>query len=197
MSANLQYVALRVDQCSRCVLHATRTHPVPGSGNDHAQIMLVGEAPGEQEDLSGNPFVGWAGSILDQALTNTQITRADLYITNVVKCRPPKNRDPLIQELQACARYLMAQILSVQPKVIVALGKYAGNLLAGELAEPIPVYLLREDPGMVFTFGSFSIPLICTYHPSYVGRQIREGNTTPLYQLQADLRKAKHEFCMD
>lgn len=190
-NSNLLYAEQRIQSCEKCRLHKTRTQIVFGAGNTDPQIMLVGEAPGEQEDLTGLPFVGWAGSVLDQSLRNVQIARPDLYITNILKCRPPNNRDPWASEMISCTKYLLAQIYSLKPQVIIALGKYAGNFFTGTLDDPVPVYLLRQDPGITFQHDGFKLtPVVCTYHPSYVGRQTREGNTQPLYEFQTDLKRA-------
>ncbi|MER3420396.1 MAG: uracil-DNA glycosylase [Chloroflexota bacterium] len=112
-------------RCTDCDLSKTRTRAVPGEGPERASIMLIGEAPGFNEDRTGRPFVGAAGQFLERLLALAGLRRQDVYITNVVKCRPPNNRDPLPGEIEACKKYLDRQIALIQPKVIVTLGRYS------------------------------------------------------------------------
>lgn len=190
-NSNLLYIEKKIANCQRCRLCKKRTQIVFGSGNAAAQIMLVGEGPGANEDLLGLPFVGQAGDILNRCLANVDLQRADLYVTNVVKCRPPNNRDPRPDEIAACAKFLFAQIFAIQPRVIIALGSFAGNFLADELDQMIPIHLLREDPGIIFNLkDKFTCPVVATYHPAFIGRRTRQGDTQPLYQFQADLQRA-------
>ncbi len=114
-----------VRTCTKCSLHATRTHAVPGSGPCPADIMIVGEAPGFNEDMQGLPFVGAAGKLLDTLLGHIGLSRKDVYITNVLKCRPPQNRDPMPNEAEACSPYLRWQMQLVQPKAVLVLGRHA------------------------------------------------------------------------
>jgi DNA polymerase len=118
----LSELAGEIRGCPKCRLCETRTHAVPGEGSHTARIMFVGEGPGEKEDLSGRPFVGAAGQFLNTLLEQAGIDRSDVFITNIVKCRPPGNRDPLPDEVEACNDYLMAQIAIIQPKIICTLG---------------------------------------------------------------------------
>ena len=120
-----QELVRKIKSCTDCALSKTRTNAVPGQGRLNADIMFIGEGPGYYEDQSGNPFVGQAGKVLDQLLASIGLNRSDIYITNMVKCRPPKNRDPYSEELQACNKYLDAQIAMVEPKIIVALGRFS------------------------------------------------------------------------
>ena len=122
---SLGEIALRVSECSDCSLHRSRTKPVPGEGNNSAEIMLIGEGPGAREDQEGRPFVGPAGQFLEQLLDSIGLNRLDVFIANMVKCRPPNNRDPLPDELQACSKYLEKQIELVNPLLIVTLGRFA------------------------------------------------------------------------
>lgn len=115
--------------CTRCPLHSSRTRAVPGEGPLNASIMFVGEAPGRSEDLEGRPFVGSAGKLLDSLLSSIGVERGGVYITNVVKCRPPGNREPFDSEVRACNPYLRRQISMIKPKIIVALGRIAGRTL--------------------------------------------------------------------
>ncbi|HJT59849.1 MAG TPA: uracil-DNA glycosylase [Ktedonobacteraceae bacterium] len=121
----LKEVAAEVSTCPKCDLCKTRTKAVPGEGNPHAQIMFIGEGPGYHEDKQARPFVGPAGQFLDELLASINLKRADVFITNVVKCRPPNNRDPLPAEIEACNDYLERQMAAIQPKVIVTLGRYS------------------------------------------------------------------------
>jgi DNA polymerase len=115
--------------CTRCPLYSSRTRAVPGEGPLNASIMFVGEAPGRSEDLEGRPFVGSAGKLLDSLLSSIGVERGGVYITNVVKCRPPGNREPFDSEVRACNPYLRRQISIIKPKIIVALGRIAGRTL--------------------------------------------------------------------
>jgi uracil-DNA glycosylase family 4 len=117
--------------CTRCPLHATRTQAVPGSGNPNAQVMFVGEAPGYHEDRLGVPFVGQAGKLLDQLLAGIGLGRDDVFIANVLKCRPPENRDPLPAEIGACQDHLFRQVEIIRPRLICTLGNFATKLLSG------------------------------------------------------------------
>ena len=121
----LREVAVEVSTCSKCDLCKGRTKAVPGEGNPNAKILFIGEGPGMNEDRQGRPFIGPAGQFLDELLASIQLKRADVFITNVVKCRPPSNRDPLPNEIAACSNYLDRQIAAIQPQVIVTLGRFS------------------------------------------------------------------------
>ncbi|HLE28906.1 MAG TPA: uracil-DNA glycosylase [Anaerolineales bacterium] len=121
----LKVIAAEVSACQKCKLHTGRKKAVPGEGPADAQIMFIGEGPGFHEDQQGRPFVGAAGKFLEELLESIGLTRAQVFITNVVKCRPPGNRDPEPDELEACADYLDRQIKAINPKVIVTLGRYS------------------------------------------------------------------------
>lgn len=125
MLDSLEQVAAEVSGCTRCPLYQSRTHAVPGEGAPHAEIMFIGEGPGFHEDQSGRPFVGAAGNFLSELLAGIGLDRESVYITNVVKCRPPGNRDPEPGEIQACNGYLERQIELIDPKVIVTLGRFS------------------------------------------------------------------------
>lgn len=129
----LKKLAERVHQCTLCQLAQSRTHAVPGEGPANAEIMFIGEGPGYHEDQQGRPFVGAAGKFLEELLASVGLRRRDVYIANVVKCRPPQNRDPLPEEVTACAPYLDEQITLIDPLVIVTLGRYSmAKFFAGE-----------------------------------------------------------------
>ena len=123
----LGQIAKEVSVCTNCALHHSRKKAVPGEGPAHAEIMFIGEGPGFHENEQGRPFVGAAGQFLDQLLAQAGVTRADVWIGNVVKCRPPENRDPLPEELSACNVYLERQIEAINPSIIVTLGRYSMN----------------------------------------------------------------------
>lgn len=152
-------------QCSRCPLGADRTHLVFGDGNCHAPLMLVGEGPGEQEDLQGVPFVGPAGKLLDQMMAILDLDRSSYYICNIVKCRPPGNRDPAPAEQEACAGWLQAQIELVQPKIIFCLGRIA----AQRLIDP-GFRITRQHGQWVQRHG---IWYAATFHPSALLRDVK------------------------
>ena len=145
-------------QCVRCGLCETRHNVVFGVGNEQADILFVGEGPGEQEDLRGEPFVGPAGRLLDDMLSIIDIDRRKCYIANIVKCRPPRNRDPMEQEQEACMDFLRNQIALVQPKVIVCLGRIAAMRLID------PNYRISREHGRWVQRGNFFLSAI--YHPS-------------------------------
>src|SRR5215210_8921509 len=127
----LEKLAKRIKVCTLCELHRSRTEAVPGEGPTHAEIMLIGEGPGATEDKQGRPFVGASGKFLDQLLEQAGVTRADVWITNVVKCRPPGNRDPLPDEVEICtSNYLQHQIKIVDPSIIVTLGRFSMGLVS-------------------------------------------------------------------
>src|SRR6266700_6208462 len=121
----LKEIAAEVSVCTKCDLSKGRTKAVPGEGNPHAKIFFIGEGPGFHEDRQGRPFVGPAGQFLDELLSSINLKRADVFITNVVKCRPPNNRDPLPEEIAACNDYLDRQIEAIKPQVIVTLGRFS------------------------------------------------------------------------
>ncbi|MBI1885533.1 MAG: uracil-DNA glycosylase [Chloroflexi bacterium] len=123
--SELQELYRRVSVCSDCDLCQKRTHAVPGEGPENAEVMFIGEAPGFYEDQQARPFVGPAGRFLDELIASTGLRREQVYITNVVKCRPPENRDPLPSEIESCRNYLQRQIELIKPKVIVTLGRYS------------------------------------------------------------------------
>jgi len=168
-AGQLTWDALReaVNTCTRCKLHATRTQGVFGVGDQHADWLIVGEAPGADEDAQGEPFVGQAGRLLDSMLAAIGLRRGDnVYIANVLKSRPPGNRNPEPDEVAACMPYLLQQIELLQPKIILTMGRFAAqNLLASKDA----IASLR---GRVHHFQG--VPLIVTYHPAYLLRTLTD-----------------------
>ena len=173
--ARLDWHSLRaaVDGCRACPLATTRTHTVFGTGSTAARWMVVGEAPGEQEDRAGEPFIGPAGQLLDRMLAALALTRSPdappqqaVYIANTLKCRPPRNRNPQPDEMACCAPFLQRQIELLQPRVILAMGRFALQSLLGS---DEPVGRLR---GRVHTVHD--VPLVVTYHPAYLLRNPAE-----------------------
>ncbi|KIG18188.1 Uracil-DNA glycosylase, family 4 [Enhygromyxa salina] len=163
-----------VGDCHRCPLAATRQNIVFGVGDPEAELMFVGEAPGADEDRLGEPFVGVAGQRLDRWLAQLGLGRDRVYIANVLKCRPPGNRDPHPMEIDRCSPFLHAQIRAIEPKVIVALGRFAGCLLLGGDA---PLYKMRGQPQRYREPKTgVEIPVVVTYHPSYVIRTERKAS---------------------
>jgi uracil-DNA glycosylase len=153
-----------VAACQRCDLHAARTQTVFGVGNRQARWMFIGEAPGAEEDRQGEPFVGRAGQLLTSMIRALGLRREDVYIANILKCRPPDNRDPKPSEAASCRRYLERQVALVNPTLLVAVGRTAAqNLLATET----PIAKLR---GKVHSFGAQAWPVVVTYHPAYLLR---------------------------
>jgi uracil-DNA glycosylase family 4 len=158
-----------VKDCPRCKLCATRTQTVFGVGPEDAPLMIVGEGPGADEDMKGEPFVGKAGKLLDQMLASIGRSRGEnTYIANVVKCRPPGNRDPEADEVAACRPYLDRQIELLKPRLIVALGRVAAQRL---LQSDAPLSRLR---GPLYQYGAERTPVLVTYHPAYLLRSPRE-----------------------
>ncbi len=157
-----------VRSCTRCDLHRSRTQTVFGVGHASARWMIIGEAPGGEEDRQGEPFVGPAGQLLNAMLRAVGAERADVFIANILKCRPPENRDPRPAEVAACADYLRAQVRLVSPGLILAVGRIAAQSL---LQQDVPVGRLR---GRAHAFGPAGIPLVVTYHPAYLLRSPAE-----------------------
>ncbi len=181
----LAEVRAHLGECTRCPLHAGRTKLVFGDGNANAELMFVGEGPGEQEDLSGLPFVGRAGELLTQMIERgLQIPRASVYIANAVKCRPPGNRTPLPNEVAACREFLDGQIDAIRPRVIVALGKPATSLLLGR---EVSITRVR---GTWHEYRGF--PVMPTFHPAFLLRQYTPENRRLVWEdLKAALERSR------
>jgi uracil-DNA glycosylase family 4 len=156
--STLGAVAAAVAGCTRCALYQTAKNPVPGSGSENAELVCVGEAPGEKEDESGEPFVGQAGQLLTKILAAIKLSRQDVFICNVLKHRPPGNRNPFPHEVQACSPYLLRQLELIRPKAILAFGTFAAQTL---LQSNQKISHLR---GYVHRY--YGIPLVATYHPA-------------------------------
>lgn len=157
---SLDHISADLGECQRCALGATRTNLVFGVGNPRARIVFVGEAPGRDEDLQGEPFVGEAGQILNRIITRMGLKREDVYICNVLKCRPPGNRNPEPHEIEQCGPFMLRQVKAISPEAIVTLGTFATQALLGTKA---PISKLRG------TFHDYhGIPLMPTFHPSFL-----------------------------
>lgn len=162
--ATLAKLCSEVAVCERCELHASRTQTVFGVGSENARLMIVGEAPGAEEDARGEPFVGRAGQLLNLMLSAIGLSRNEVYIANILKCRPPRNRDPRPQEVAACAGYLNAQIARVDPALLLAVGRVAAQNLLGVTT---PIGKLRSRDHVHAGSGK---PMLVTYHPAYLLR---------------------------
>ena len=181
----LEAVRSELGDCTRCTLHQGRTRIVFGDGNPDADLMFVGEGPGENEDKQGFPFVGRAGELLTKMIeAGLEIPRSDVYICNVVKCRPPQNRTPLPDEVASCRPFLHGQIEAVRPRVIVALGKPATSLLLGR---DVAISRVRG------TWHEYEgIPVMPTFHPAFVLRQYTPENRRLVWEdLKAALAKSR------
>jgi|TARA_B100001059_G_scaffold193335_1_gene197028 DNA polymerase len=165
---SLNDLMLNVKNCQECELAKTRNKVVFGKGNDNSEILIIGEAPGKEEDLTAEPFVGRAGKLLTEILLSIKLTRDDVYITNTVKCRPPENRNPNNDEIESCASYLDQQIELISPKVIILLGKVAAERI---LHSSEPMASLRKK---IHFYKNTNIPTLVFYHPAYLLRSPSE-----------------------
>ncbi len=163
-----QALQTAVAHCTACGLDKTRTQTVFGVGNRQAKLMIIGEAPGFNEDQQGEPFVGRAGQLLNAMLESIGFDRNSVYIANILKCRPPNNRDPRPEEVNLCTPFLTKQIALIQPTLLMAVGRIAAHFL---LDTKIPLGQLR---GKMHSYGQFKTPLIITYHPAYLLRSPRD-----------------------
>jgi uracil-DNA glycosylase len=161
-AAALREYAEQTATCTRCALAQGRTQVVFGSGSPSAELMFVGEAPGYHEDQQGIPFVGQAGKLLDKLLGGIGLTRADVYVVNTLKCRPPGNRDPLPEEIAACEPHLFRQIELIEPKLVATLGNFATKLLSGKPAGITRVHGYEQE----VTLGARTVLLYPLYHPA-------------------------------
>lgn len=177
-SDNWESLRQRVAACTQCSLHESRTQTVFGVGDQQADWMIIGEAPGAEEDKQGEPFVGRAGMLLNGMLRAVGLKRNQVYIANILKCRPPGNRDPHATEVEQCESYLARQIALLKPRLILCVGRIAAHNL---LKTTTPLSRLR---GRAHVYGETGIPVIVTYHPAYLLR-------TP-----TDKRKAWEDLCL-
>jgi uracil-DNA glycosylase len=177
--AALAELEREVRACTRCALHRFRTNAVPGEGNPSAELMFIGEGPGRDEDMQGRPFVGRAGQLLRKIIAAMTFREEEVYIANMVKCRPPENRVPHHEEVEACSPYLVRQIELIRPRVIVTLGKTPTD------------YFAPGREGMTVRRGKFGeyrgLPVMPTFHPSYLVRN--EGNRELKRMVWEDMQK--------
>jgi len=190
-AAGLEMIAGQVRQCRKCQIGLTRTNAVPGEGNPVARLVFVGEGPGADEDAQGRPFVGRAGQLLDKMIIAMGLKRGDVFICNIIKCRPPENRDPKPDEVFNCFPYLKEQLALIQPEIIVALGKPAANTL---LENDTAIGKLRG----IFHEYHYSpdcppAKLMPTYHPAYLLRSYSPENRQRVWD---DLQKVMKELGM-
>jgi uracil-DNA glycosylase family 4 len=185
----LKQIADEVCKCRKCELGSLRRNAVPGEGSPTAQIAFVGEGPGADEDAQGRPFVGRAGQLLDKIIKGMGLKREDVYICNVIKCRPPENRDPKPEEIISCLPYLQRQLELINPKIIVALGAHAArsllnnNKAIGQLRGQFHEYY----PGL----GGHPIKLMATFHPAYLLRNYSDDNRAKVWE---DMKKVLAEL---
>jgi len=188
-AGDIENLAKEIGQCRKCGLGSSRTNAVPGEGNAAARIMFVGEAPGGDEDAVGRPFVGRAGQLLDKILAACGLERGDVYIGNILKCRPPENRDPRADEIIACLPYIQKQIELIKPEMIVALGAHAARTLLdttksiGQLRGHFHEYY----PGL----GQAPVKLMATYHPAFLLRSYSPENRRRVWE---DMQKVLVEL---
>ena len=185
----LEKLAEQIRKCCKCGLGADRKNAVPGEGNPSARIMFIGEAPGADEDAQGRPFVGRAGQLLEKIIIACGLKRSDVFIGNILKCRPPGNRDPRPDEIASCLPYLQRQIEIIQPEIIVALGAHAARTLLdtnkpiGRLRGRFHEYYSSED--------AEPIKLMPTYHPAYLLRNYSDDNRRKVWE---DMKKVLAEL---
>jgi uracil-DNA glycosylase family 4 len=185
----LEKIAEQTRQCRLCDLGSLRTNAVPGEGSPNSRIMFIGEAPGAEEDAQGRPFVGRAGQLLDKIIIACGLKRNDVYIGNILKCRPPENRDPRAEEIISCLPYLQRQIEVIEPEIIVALGAHAARTLLdttksiGQLRGHFEEYYAG--------IGRPPIKLMATYHPAYLLRNYSQENRKRVWE---DMKKVLAEL---
>lgn len=178
----LRDVTREISECKKCPLHKTKTNYVPGEGTNNPDIMFVGEGPGETEDKFGKPFIGRAGQLLEKIIEKMGYSRESVFIGNIVKCRPPNNRDPLREEVEACITFLKKQIEILKPKVIVCLGRVAFNNLMNSNS---PISKVR---GKLFSY--MDTPVIPTYHPAFIlHKRERSEISRVKWETWADMEK--------
>lgn len=185
---SLEKIAAEVAVCQKCDLCKTRKKTVPGVGNPSARLVFIGEAPGADEDATGIPFVGRAGQHLDKILAAAGFKREDVFICNILKCRPPENRDPTIPEMVVCTPYLQRQLRLIQPALIACLGNVAVKFVIG-----------AETPGITRVHGQwfqsiFNIPAMALYHPSYLLRSETREKGSPNWQMWQDIQALKKRY---
>jgi len=187
----LAVVASEVAVCEKCPLSKSRTNAVPGEGNLRAKVFFVGEAPGSSEDVAGRPFVGAAGKFLEELLSQIGLKRKNVFITNIVKCRPPKNRKPHQLEIQTCTPYLLRQIKVIKPRFIVALGSTAAGYLLPKAGLPFSKITQVHGRSYEASLDAQKVTIFATFHPAAVlrGGQYKEEITADFALLRKQLEK--------
>lgn len=188
MYITLDEIERKISICKNCRLALNRKNVVPGEGNPNAILMFIGEGPGADEDVQGKPFVGKAGQLLTKILECVNISRSEVYITNVVKCRPPNNRVPFLDEMEACKEFLYNQIKIIKPKIIGALGSTAAKFLLGE-----NIGNISKIRGNWYDFDE-NIKVMPLYHPSYLLRNPSKEPGSPKYQMWQDIKKLNEMY---
>lgn len=178
----------KISDCTLCPLSSSRTNTVPGEGSIETPVVFVGEGPGADEDASGKPFVGRAGELLTKILESVRLSREDIFITNIVKCRPPKNRVPSAEEQRTCSPYLLSQLAIIRPKLIVALGATALSYFVNE--EGIQITKVR---GRIFDWIG-GIKVFAMFHPSYLLRNASRAPGSPKSLTWEDIRNVRKMY---
>mgnify|MGYP001089162726 CR=1 FL=1 len=188
-TAELEKITEQVNKCRKCELGSLRTNTVPGEGNPNARIMFVGEAPGADEDAQGRPFIGRAGQLLDKIIVACGLKRSDVFIGNILKCRPPGNRDPRADEIICCLPYLQRQIEIIEPEIIIALGAHAAKTLLNTTKS---IGQLRGQFHEYYTgIGRPPVKLMPTYHTAYLLRNYSPENRRKVWE---DMKKVLAEL---
>ena len=183
----LRGVNSKIRDCKSCPLHTTRNNIVPGEGNAQAYIMFIGEGPGESEDLQGLPFVGQSGSLLDQVFSFASLERSEVFIGNVIKCRPPGNRNPSPSEIKACCHFLEEQIRIINPRIIVTLGKISAEHLIKR-----PIKITKENGHLHFLDEPLcknNPPIMTVFHPAYILRNRKPEIQEAFFQAIKDAKE--------
>ena len=182
-------IVMDIAGCKNCPLHKGRTNTVPGEGNINNRLMFVGEGPGADEDAQGRPFVGRSGKLLGKIIESVGLKREDLYITNIVKCRPPENRNPKEEEMEACNSYLEAQIAVIKPRIIVTVGLVPTKWILRDKIENIGITKIR---GQFYDWNGIKVFPI--FHPSYLLRNPSLEEGKPKWITWQDMCKIKEEY---
>jgi len=186
LELTLDEIADEINQCKKCDLHKTRNNPVAGDGCKNADVLFIGEAPGRNEDLQGKPFVGRAGKILDKLLENIDLDRKQVFIGNILKCRPPNNRNPLRSEIESCSHFLDKQIDLIKPRIIVTLGSFSTEYIFEKF--DISIDKISRVHGKKFKTvdGKIIIPV---YHPA-----VATYNPNKIFDLEKDFETIKESL---
>ena len=195
-SRRIEAIAEEIKNCQRCSLSKIRTNPVPGEGNADSLIVFIGEAPGYWEDRKGRPFVGAAGKVLDEVLEKISIKRSEIFITNVLKCRPPGNRDPRLEEIRACTPFLDRQLKIIKPQFIVTLGRHSTSYLFSKMN--LNFYGISKVRGRIYKaeFADWKCYVMPTYHPAAAlyNVNLKEDLLSDLRTLKKKMRLLKEEI---